>query len=254
MPRLTPENTQRARDLIALYPRARSALIPILHVAQEQDGYLTPRRWSTWPSCSTSTAAEVRGTATFYDMLFTEPVGRYLVSVCTNIACMLCGAYELLEHAEEHLGVPAGGTTEDRMITLEEVECIALCGNAPCLTVNWRFFGDVTNDRFDQLISDLREGRLGETVPPHGTLCRVRRSVGLPGEAPAEARATDQPAGTVATAAGAAPAPAAGKGGTTGAASPASSPSPMGTASPAGSPRPGSGTGPTGDDREERRT
>jgi hypothetical protein len=65
------------------------------------------------------------------------------------------------------------------MFTLEEVECIALCGNAPCLAVNWRFFGDVTNDRFDQLLADLSAGSLNETVPPHGTLCRVRRSVGL---------------------------------------------------------------------------
>jgi NADH-quinone oxidoreductase E subunit len=179
MPRLTPENTQRALDLIGLYPRARSALIPILHVAQEQDGYLTPEAMEHVAELLNLTTAEVRGTATFYDMLFTEPIGTYLVSVCTNIACMLCGAYELMEHAEEHLGVRAGGTTADGTFTLEEAECLALCGNAPCVTVNWRFFGDLTNDRFDQLIADLREGRLADTVPPHGTLCRVRRSVGL---------------------------------------------------------------------------
>ena len=128
------------------------------------------------------TAAEVRGTATFYDMLFTEPVGRHLISVCTNIACLLTGGYELLEHAEQTLGVRAGGTTTDGEFTLEEVECIALCGNAPCLTVNWRFFGDVTHEGFDRLVDELRAGRLRDTVPPHGTLCRVRRSVGLPAE------------------------------------------------------------------------
>jgi NADH-quinone oxidoreductase subunit E len=91
-----------------------------------------------------------------------------------------------MEHAEEHLGVPAGGTTADGTFTLEEVECIALCGNAPCLTVNWRFFGDVTNERFDQLIADLRDGRLADTVPLHGTLCRVRRNVGLQAGAAAD--------------------------------------------------------------------
>jgi NADH-quinone oxidoreductase subunit E len=179
MPRLTPENTQRARDLIALYPHARSALIPMLHIAQEQDGYLTAEAMGHVAELLDLTTAEVRGTATFYDMLFTEPIGRYLVSVCTNIACMLNGGYELLEHAEAKLGVSHGGTTSDSMFTLEEVECIALCGNAPCLAVNWRFFGDVTNERFDQLVSDLRSGSLAETVPPHGTLCRVRREVGL---------------------------------------------------------------------------
>jgi NADH-quinone oxidoreductase E subunit len=182
---LNPENTQRALDLIALYPERRSALIPILHIAQEQDGYLTDDAMAHVGELIGLTAAEVRGTATFYDMLFTEPVGKYLVSVCTNIACLLNGGYELLEHAEQQLGVRAGGRTGDGQFTLEEVECIALCGNAPCLTVNWRFFGDVTNERFDQLIEDLQAGRLDDTVPPHGTLCRVRRRVGLPGSQPA---------------------------------------------------------------------
>jgi len=179
MARLTAENEQRARDLIALYPQTRSALIPILHVAQEQDGWLTPEAMDHIGELLDLTAAEVYGTASFYDMLFTHPVGKYLVSVCTNIACLLNGGYELLEHAEEHLGISAGGTTADGTFTLEEVECIALCGQAPCLTVNWRFFGDVKQGDFDKLVDDLRAGRLGDTVPPHGTLCRVRRSVGL---------------------------------------------------------------------------
>jgi NADH-quinone oxidoreductase E subunit len=179
MARLTQQNTQRAREMMALYPQARSALIPMLHLAQEQDGYLTEDAMVHIAELLGITAADVWGTATFYDMLFTEPVGTYLVSICTNIACLLNGGYELLEHAEEHLGVRAGGTTADRTFTVEEVECIALCGNAPCLTVNWRFFGDVTHDKFDQLVDDLRTGRLADTVPPHGTLCRVRRNVGL---------------------------------------------------------------------------
>src|SRR5437879_10891130 len=180
MGRFSAENERRARDLIALYPQKRSALIPMLHVAQEQDGWLTPDAIAHIAELLDLTAAEVLGTASFYDMIFTEPVGRHLVSVCTNIACLLNGGYELLEHAEERLGVTPGGTTTDGEFTLEEVECIALCGNAPCLAVNWRFFGDVTNDRFDRLVEELHAGRLDDTVPPHGTLCRVRRAVGLP--------------------------------------------------------------------------
>jgi NADH-quinone oxidoreductase subunit E len=179
MARLTAENEKRAKDIIALYPQSRSALIPILHVAQEQDGWLTPEAIDHVAELLGLTAAEVYGTATFYDMFFTHPVGRHLVSICTNIACLLSGGYELLEHAEEALGVRSGGTTDDGEFTLEEVECIALCDNAPCLTVNWRFFGDVTPERFDTLVDDLRAGRLADEVPPHGTLCRVRRSVGL---------------------------------------------------------------------------
>jgi NADH-quinone oxidoreductase subunit E len=185
--RLNPTNLQRARDLVALYPESRSALIPILHVLQEQDGHLTEDGMSHVAEVLGITAAEVRGTATFYDMFHFEPVGKYLVAVCTNIACMLQGAYRLLEHAQDRLGVAPGGTTADGMFTLEDAECLALCGNAPCLTVNWRFFGDVDADRFDSLLEDLRSGRLDDEVPPHGTLSRVRRSVGLDGE-PVEAQ------------------------------------------------------------------
>ena len=176
MPRFTPENLQRARELISLYPERRSALIPMLHIAQEQDGWLTEEAMEQVGELLGLAPAEVYGTATFYDMLFTHPVGRHLVSICTNLACLLNGADDLLAHAEERLGVAPGGTTEDGEFTLEDVECIAFCGEAPCLAVNWRFFGKVSADDFDALVDDLRAGRLADTVPPHGTLCRVRRA------------------------------------------------------------------------------
>lgn len=192
MPRLTAENVQRARQLIALYPQSRSALIPILHIAQEQDGWLTPDGMAHVAELLGLEPAEVYGTASFYDMLFTHPVGRHLVSVCTNLACLLNGAQELLEHAEARLGIAAGGTTADGEFTLEEVECIAFCGAAPCLAVNWRFFGDVSNEDFDRLVDDLAAGRLADDVPPHGTLNRVRRRVGLTAGGPPQTPKDDE--------------------------------------------------------------
>ena len=179
MTRLSADRVERARETIALYPHPRSALIPLLHLAQEQDGHLTEDAMAHIGELLDLTPAEVYGTASFYDMLFTEPVGRYLVSICTNIACMLEGGYELLEHAEASLGAKPGVTTRDGMFTFEEVECIADCGRAPCLAVNWRFFGEVTPASFDRLIASLRAGELASEVPPHGTLSRVRRTVGL---------------------------------------------------------------------------
>ncbi|HUQ62983.1 MAG TPA: NAD(P)H-dependent oxidoreductase subunit E [Acidimicrobiales bacterium] len=179
MARLNGDNTRRAEKLLELYPHKRSALIPMLHIAQEQDGWLTPDGIGHVAELVGLAPAEVYGTASFYDMLFTSPVGRHLVSICTNLACLINGAGELLEHAEERLGIPPGETTPDGEFTLEEVECIALCGEAPCLAVNWRFFGSIDTAAFDKLIDDLRTGRLAEKVPPHGTLCRVRRTVGL---------------------------------------------------------------------------
>jgi NADH-quinone oxidoreductase subunit E len=176
---LRPDVRRRALELIALYPERRSALIPICHLAQEQDGWLRPEAMEEIAELVGLTPAEVRGTASFYDMLHTEEVGTYLVSVCTNIACLLGGALELLEHAEETLGVRPGGTTADGAITLEEAECLADCDRAPCVQVNHRYVGAQTPESFDQLVGDLRAGRLGDTIPPHGTLVRVQRSVGL---------------------------------------------------------------------------
>ena len=185
MARLTPENVRRAEQLMGLYPQRRSALLPMLHLAQEQDGWLTPDAIAHVAELVGLDPAEVYGTASFYDMFFTRPVGRHLVAVCTNLACLLSGGEELLEHAERRLGVAAGGTTADGEFTLEEVECIAFCGAAPCVAVNWRFFGSLTADDFDRLVDDLAAGRLADEVPPHGTLCRVRRRAGVQTAVPA---------------------------------------------------------------------
>jgi NADH-quinone oxidoreductase E subunit len=180
---LSAETVARARDLIALYPEPRSALIPICHLAQEQDGWLTPEAMVDIANLVGVTPAEVVGTASFYDMLHTEPVGTYVVAVCTNIACLLGGAAELLDHAERSLGVNTGGTTADGAVTLEEAECLADCDRAPCVQVNHRFVGAQTPESFDALIADLRSGARRDEIPPHGTLVRVRRNGGLRVEA-----------------------------------------------------------------------
>ncbi len=179
MGRLSSELRSRAEQVVAVYPEPRSALIPLCHLAQGQDGYLTEEAMEEIAELCGISPAEVRGTASFYDMLHTEPVGKYVFAVCTNIACMLAGAYEVLGHAEEHLGIAVGQTTPDGLFTLEEAECLAGCDQAVCVQVNHRFFGPVDEQGFEQLVDDLKEGRLEGTVPPHGVLCRVRRTVGL---------------------------------------------------------------------------
>ena len=176
---LSADIVARARELIALYPEPRSALIPLCHLAQEQDGWLTPEAMVDIAGLVGVTPGEVLGTASFYDMLHTEPVGRYVVAVCTNIACLLGGAAELLEHAEHSLGVGSGGTTADGTVTLEEAECLADCDRAPCVQVNHRYVGAQTPESFDRLIGELRSGARDTEIPPHGTLIRVRRTGGL---------------------------------------------------------------------------
>src|SRR4029450_6945661 len=158
MARFTAENTALAEDIIGRYPVKRSALIPLLHLAQEQDGYLSEDAMAHVAGLVAVTPAPVRGTASFYEMFKREPVGDYVVNVCTNISCMLRGGEDLLEHLESRLRIRAGSTTADGKFTLEDVECIAACTEAPCLQVNYRYFHRVTHDQVDELLEHLRAG------------------------------------------------------------------------------------------------
>lgn len=175
MSRLNDANLAIAREIIARYPRPKSALISLLHLAQEQDGYVSTDAMVHIGELLGITSADVYGTASFYEMFKFHPVGRYCINVCSNISCQLMGGWELLEHAERRLGIKAGSTTDDGMFTLEDVECIAACTEAPALQVNYRYRYTVTNDDFDQLVDDLGSGRLTDEIPPHGTLARVRQ-------------------------------------------------------------------------------
>jgi NADH-quinone oxidoreductase subunit E len=176
MARYTAANVELAREIIGRYPRPKSALIPLLHLAQEQDGYVTDDAMAHIAELVGITPAEVLGTCSFYEMFKREPVGTYLVNVCTNISCLLMGGEELLHHAEESLGIKAGNTTPDGLFTIEEVECIAACTEAPCLQVNYRYEHRLSNDGFDSLIDDIRLGRRPD-IPQHGVLARVRQHI-----------------------------------------------------------------------------
>lgn len=175
MARLSDANLIVAREIIGRFPRPKSALIPLLHLAQEQDGHLTEDAMQHLAELVGVTAAEVYGTATFYEMFKFERVGTYCLNVCTGISCHLMGAWELLEHTENQLGIKSGSTTEDLLFTVEGVECIAACTEAPAISVNHRYRYKVTAEAMDSLIDDLRHDRLGGEFPAHGTLARVRQ-------------------------------------------------------------------------------
>lgn len=176
MARLNSDNLDTAHEIISRYPRPKSALVPLLHLAQEQDGYVTNEAMAHIAELVGCSSAEVMGTATFYEMFKFEPVGRYMINVCTNIACQLLGAEELLEHAEERLGIHAGQTTPDGMFTIEDVECVAACTEAPCVQVNYRYFNKVSPEDLDRLLDDLAGGKHPE-IPSHGKLALVRQHI-----------------------------------------------------------------------------
>ena len=177
MSRLTDANVALARDIIARYPRRKSALIPLLHLSQEQNGYITEDAMRHIAELLDVTPAEVYGTATFYEMFRFQPTGRYLINVCGTMSCALLGAHELMHHAEDVLGIKAGSTTPDGVFTLQHAECQAACTEAPTLQVNYRHRYRVTNADFDQLVDDLRAGRLDNEIPAHGTLARNRQHI-----------------------------------------------------------------------------
>ena len=177
MARLTEENIRLAREIIGHYPKARSATIPWLHLAQEQDGYVTNEAMSHIGELVGASSAEVFGTASFYEMFKFEPVGKYLINICGTMSCALLGAEELMHHAEERLGIKMGSTTADGKITLERAECQAACTEAPCLQVNYRYRYRVTPDQLDTLIDDLTAGNLSSEIPAHGVVASVRQHI-----------------------------------------------------------------------------
>ena len=194
MARFSADNEVVAQEIIGRYPVPKSAVIPLCHLAQEQDGHLTDDAMAHIAELTGVTAAEVVGTASFYEMFKRHECGKYVVNVCTSISCHLMGGDELLHHAEETLGIKAGATTPDGTFTLEGYECQAACTEAPALQVNYRYFHKVTPAYFDELVDDLRSGRLDDVVPPHGTLARTRQSIPADrGAGPADPTVSEAP-------------------------------------------------------------
>jgi NADH-quinone oxidoreductase subunit E len=175
--RLNESNVVLAKEIIARYPRPESATIPLLHLAQQQDGHVTNEAIAHIGELVGATSAWVFGTATFYEMFKFESVGKYMINICGTMSCALLGADELMHHAEQRLGIKAGGTTPDGLFTLEHAECQAACTEAPCLQVNYRYRYRVTPADLDRLIDDLSDGRLDGEIPPFGTVARVRQQI-----------------------------------------------------------------------------
>ena len=175
MSRLSSERVTIAQEIVGRFPRKKSALIPLLHLAQEQDGYVAQDAMVHIAEMLDLAPAEVYGTASFYEMFKFHPIGKYCINICTNISCQLVGAWNLLHHAEQRLGIKAGGTTADGLFTIEDVECIAACTEAPALQVNYRYRYKVTPESFDGLVAELEAGKLTGEFPPHGTLATVRQ-------------------------------------------------------------------------------
>ncbi len=156
---IAEETKTELRAIMARYPQPRSALLPMLHLVQSTEGYVTPESIEVCAELLELTSAEVAAVATFYTMYKRRPVGDYHVGVCTNTLCAVMGGDSIFQSLKEHLGVGNDETTEDGKVTLEHIECNAACDFAPVIMVNWEFFDNQTPDSARQLVDDLRAGK-----------------------------------------------------------------------------------------------
>jgi NADH-quinone oxidoreductase subunit E len=155
----SPELEAKFDKLLASYPpgRQRSALIPMLMFAQDEVGAVTPEVVEEVARRTGVEALQVEEVVTYYSMLRRKPLGKHHVQICTNVSCMLRGGAELWEHACRKLGIGNKEVTADGQVSLEEVECIGACSWAPAIQVNYDFYHDMTVEKLDRLLDDLRK-------------------------------------------------------------------------------------------------
>jgi NADH-quinone oxidoreductase subunit E len=153
----SPQLAARFDALVDKYPVKRSALVPMLLYAQDEVGYLSDAVIAEVADRISITALDVRNVATYYSMLRFKPAGKYNVQVCTNISCMLRGAYDVYERFQDELGIGHKGVTPDGMFSLEEVECIGACCWAPAIQVNYDFLDELTPDSVSAILTNYRD-------------------------------------------------------------------------------------------------
>jgi len=152
----SPRLAQRFDALVQKYPAKRSALIPMLLYAQDEIGYLSDAVIAEVAERIGITELDVRNVATYYSMLRFKPAGKFNIQVCTNISCMLRGAYELYERFQDELGIGHKDVTADGVFSLEEVECIGACCWAPAIQVNYDFHDDLNSDAVPEILNKYR--------------------------------------------------------------------------------------------------
>jgi NADH-quinone oxidoreductase subunit E len=166
----------RAAEIIGRYPKSRSALLPLLHLVQSEEGYVSADGIEFCAERLGLTEAEVTGVVSFYTMYRRRPGGDFNVGVCTTALCAVMGGDQILSDLQDHLGVASGETTGDGKITLEHVECNAACDYAPVIMVNWEFFDDMTPRSARDLVDGLRSG--ADVKPTRGAprLCTWKQA------------------------------------------------------------------------------
>ena len=173
---LTDKTRAEARELIARYPVPRSALLPMLHLVQSEEGYVSPDGIALCAEELGLTKAEVGAVATFYTMYRRKPAGTYHVGVCTNTLCAVMGGDEIFAAVKDHLGIGHNETTEDGTVSLEHLECNAACDYAPVMMVNWEFYDNQTPQSARDLVDACRAGTPPPPTRGPSSLCTFKQA------------------------------------------------------------------------------
>ncbi|MDZ7344888.1 MAG: NADH-quinone oxidoreductase subunit NuoE [candidate division KSB1 bacterium] len=153
---LSNDTTQKIAEVIARYPQKQAALLPILHLIQEEQGYIPEELEAAIAEMVEVPVIKVREVLSFYTLFNRHPIGKYHVQLCRTISCTLCGQRDLLQHIKTKLGIEVGQTTADGKFTLSEVECLAACETAPMMQINDTYYGNLTRERIDEILASLQ--------------------------------------------------------------------------------------------------
>ncbi|MBM4123488.1 MAG: NAD(P)H-dependent oxidoreductase subunit E [Nitrospira sp.] len=153
---LTDRHKAEIDDILSRYPVRRSALLPLLHLAQKEEGYVSDAAMKEIAAILRLTPPQVYETVTFYTMLSLKPVGTFHLQVCKSLMCALAGSDNLLGWLQARLGIKPGETTPDRLFTLSAVECLAACGTGPMMQVNEDYYERLTEEKVDRILADLK--------------------------------------------------------------------------------------------------
>lgn len=154
----SPQALERIEALFTRYPDKRSALLPVLNLAQTEFGHISEEVMETVAELLDLTPPKVFEVVTFYTLLNTRPVGKNLIQLCRTLSCALAGSEDILRHLESRLGIRAGETTQDGLFTLKTVECLASCGTAPAVQINGAYYESLTREKVDRILDDLKSG------------------------------------------------------------------------------------------------
>jgi NADH-quinone oxidoreductase subunit E len=152
---LSPDREREMSEIFSRYPTRRAACIPLLHLCQDQEGYVSEEAIVYVAEKVGSSPAQVKGVVTFYTVFNTQPVGKHQVWVCRTLSCALRGAPDIIDHCEKRLGVHVGETTKDGKVTLRTAECLASCGTAPMMQVDKKYHENLTTAEVDRILDRL---------------------------------------------------------------------------------------------------